>query len=92
MVKTGLPSRVTLFNDFPKNLSGDSRTHLLTDDWVKERPDNGNTDWYLFGYGTDYKAGLKAMTRIGGAVPMTVLTAPNAVPVKPEPPKTEPAK
>jgi alpha-glucosidase (family GH31 glycosyl hydrolase) len=48
----------------------DSHTHLLTDDWVEERPENGNTDWYLFGYGTDYKAALKAMTRIGGAVPL----------------------
>ncbi len=51
-------------------LLDDSSTHLLTDDWVEERPDNGNTDWYLFGYGTDYKAGLKALTRIGGAVPL----------------------
>jgi alpha-glucosidase (family GH31 glycosyl hydrolase) len=51
-------------------LLDDSHTHLLTDDWVKERPDSANTDWYLFGYGLDYKAGLKAMTRIGGAVPM----------------------
>jgi alpha-glucosidase (family GH31 glycosyl hydrolase) len=48
----------------------DSHTHLLTDDWVEERPENGNTDWYLFGYGTDYKAALKAMTRISGAVPL----------------------
>lgn len=51
-------------------LLDDSHSHLLTDDWVEERPENGNTDWYLFGYGTDYRAGLKALTRIGGAVPM----------------------
>ena len=25
---------------------------LLTSDWVRERPENGSTDWYLFGYGT----------------------------------------
>lgn len=51
-------------------LLDDSHTHLLTDDWVEERPDHGNTDWYLFGYGSDYRAALKAMTRIGGMVPL----------------------
>ena len=51
-------------------LLDDSRTPLLTDGWVKERPENGNTDWYLFGYGNDYKAALKAMTRAGGPVPL----------------------
>ena len=51
-------------------LLDDSHSCLLTDDWVKERPDNGNTDWYLFGYGTDYKGALKALTQIGGPVPL----------------------
>ncbi len=51
-------------------LLDDSRSPLLTNDWVQERPENGNTDWYLFGYGHDYKAALKTMTRIGGAVPL----------------------
>ncbi len=51
-------------------LLDDSQTPLLTSDWVRERPGNGNTDWYLFGYGTDYKSALRALTRIGGAVPL----------------------
>ena len=51
-------------------LLDDSQTPLLTGDWVQERPENGSTDWYLFGYGTDYKAALRALTRIGGAVPL----------------------
>jgi len=51
-------------------LLDDSHNQLLTDDWVEERPENGSTDWYLFGYGTDYKAALKALTRIGGPVPL----------------------
>ncbi|MGD1002383.1 MAG: TIM-barrel domain-containing protein [Candidatus Brocadiia bacterium] len=51
-------------------LLDDSQTPLLTSDWVQERPENGSTDWYLFGYGTDYKAALRALTRIGGAVPL----------------------
>jgi alpha-glucosidase (family GH31 glycosyl hydrolase) len=52
------------------HLLDDSHSHLLTDDWVEERPEHGNTDWYLFGYGTDYKGALKALTRIGGPVPL----------------------
>jgi alpha-glucosidase (family GH31 glycosyl hydrolase) len=51
-------------------LLDDSKTPLFTENWVEERPENANTDWYLFGYGHDYKAALKAMTRIGGAVPL----------------------
>ncbi len=36
---------------------------------------------------------LRVCDEMGGAVPMKVLTAPNATPVKPEPPKKkEPAK
>src|SRR5262249_21550604 len=48
----------------------DSKGHLLTEDWVMSRPKNSSTDWYLFGYGSDYKAALKALTHIGGAVPI----------------------
>ncbi len=51
-------------------LLDDSHSHLLVDDWAMERPHNGNTDWYLFGYGRDYKAALKTLTLIGGPVPM----------------------
>src|SRR5262249_20784875 len=51
-------------------LLDDSQRHLLTEDWVVSRPKDSGIDWYLFGYGLDYKAALKAMTRIGGVVPM----------------------
>ncbi|MFH1538290.1 MAG: TIM-barrel domain-containing protein, partial [bacterium] len=51
-------------------LLDDSRRHLLTEDWVEYRPKEAGTDWYLFGYGYDYRAGLKAMAAIGGEVPM----------------------
>jgi len=51
-------------------LLDDSTRHLLTSDWVKERPKDAGTDWYLFGYGDDYKAALKSLTAIGGPVPM----------------------
>lgn len=51
-------------------LLDDSTRHLLTADWVKERPKEAGADWYLFGYGDDYKAALKSMTAIGGVVPM----------------------
>ncbi len=48
----------------------DSRGDLLTSDWVQARPDNLGTDWYLFGYGRDYKTALKSLTTVGGAIPM----------------------
>ncbi|MCZ6695481.1 MAG: alpha-xylosidase, partial [Acidobacteria bacterium] len=51
-------------------LLDDSRRPLLTDDWVAGRPASAGIDWYLFGYGSDYKAALRAMTAVGGAVPM----------------------
>ena len=51
-------------------LLDDSRTPLLTADWVQSRPADAGTDWYLFGYGDDYKDALKSLTAIGGPVPM----------------------
>jgi hypothetical protein len=47
----------------------DSQGHLLVDDWVRAR-EPGGQDWYLFGYGLDFKAALASLTTIGGAVPM----------------------
>lgn len=43
---------------------------LLTGDWVQARPQNAGTDWYLFGYGRDYRAALKSLTLVGGPVPL----------------------
>lgn len=51
-------------------LLDDSHTPLLTPDWVEARPDSDGTDWYLFGYGRNYRAALQSMTAIGGPVPL----------------------
>ena len=48
----------------------DSKTPLLTDTWVESRPENSGSDWYLFGYGHDYKAALESLITIGGRAPM----------------------
>ena len=47
----------------------DSHGPLLTGGWVKARA-RPERDWYLFGYGLDYKAALASLTAIGGAVPL----------------------
>ncbi len=51
-------------------LLDDSKTHILEKDWAASRPEGNATDWYLFGYGSDYKAALKALTKVGGVIPM----------------------
>lgn len=53
-------------------LLDDSQTHLLVDGWVESRPAAvaGNVDWYFFGYGTDYRAALRALGVVSGPVPM----------------------
>ena len=51
-------------------LLDDSQTPLLTQTWVQARPASGETDWYLFGYGDDYRAALKSLAAIGGPVPL----------------------
>lgn len=51
-------------------LLDDSKTPLLTETWVRSRPANTGTDWYLFGYGRDYKAALSSMITIGGKAPV----------------------
>ena len=48
----------------------DSRSPLLTSDWVRSRPQEDGTDWYLFGYGSNYKAALRSLVTIGGAAPL----------------------
>ena len=52
-------------------LLDDSHSPLLTSTWVEARPDTGGTDWYLFGYGDNYRAALKSLTAVGGPVPLT---------------------
>ncbi len=51
-------------------LLDDSRSPLLLDGWVRDRPAGSGTDWYLFGYGDDYHAALKSLAVIGGPVPL----------------------
>lgn len=51
-------------------LIDNSRDPLLDGDWVKARPQNTGTDWYLFGYGADYRAALRSLTTVGGRVPL----------------------
>ena len=52
-------------------LLDDSKSDLFVGDWVQSRPNkDANTDWYLFGYGSDYRAALQSMATIGGPVPL----------------------
>lgn len=51
-------------------LLDDSRSNLLTADWVQSRPQTAGVDWYLFGYGDDYKAAFKSLTAVGGTIPL----------------------
>jgi alpha-glucosidase (family GH31 glycosyl hydrolase) len=51
-------------------LLDDSRSPLFIGDWIQERPKNGGLDWYLFGYGLDYKAAFHSFTAVGGPVPI----------------------
>jgi alpha-glucosidase (family GH31 glycosyl hydrolase) len=48
----------------------DSKSVLSTSDWFEARPNNGALDWYLFGYGLDYKAALKSLTTVSGSIPL----------------------
>ncbi|HUD71704.1 MAG TPA: TIM-barrel domain-containing protein, partial [Dongiaceae bacterium] len=52
-------------------LKDDSKSALLTaDGWVMPRPEGAGDDWYLFGYGADYAAGLRALGAVSGGVPL----------------------
>jgi alpha-glucosidase (family GH31 glycosyl hydrolase) len=64
-------------------LHDDSRGHLLKDFWVAQRPAlpdattepasykiHYRQDWYFFGYGRDYQAGLDALMVVSGKVPL----------------------
>jgi alpha-glucosidase (family GH31 glycosyl hydrolase) len=51
-------------------LLDDSRSVLAVGGWFEERPKNDAIDWYLFGYGLDFKSALKSLTTISGPVPL----------------------
>jgi alpha-glucosidase (family GH31 glycosyl hydrolase) len=48
----------------------DSARPLLKDGWIAARPKDAGLDWYLFGYGRDFKAALKAFAKIAGPAPL----------------------
>ena len=51
-------------------LLDDSQTALFVGDWIESRPKNDGLDWYLFGYGHDYRAAFHSLTAVGGPVPL----------------------
>jgi len=51
-------------------LLDDSQSPLFAGNWIVQRPKNGGLDWYLFGYGLDYKAAFHSFTAVAGPVPL----------------------
>jgi alpha-glucosidase (family GH31 glycosyl hydrolase) len=51
-------------------LLDDSNEPIIHEDWIQERPAGHIIDWYLFSYGTNYKLGLKLLTKISGNIPL----------------------
>lgn len=52
-------------------LLDDSGTPVLTrDGWVRPRGTGAAVDWYLFGYGADYRAAFQAFAAVSGPVPL----------------------
>ena len=47
----------------------DSRRPLIVDGWWRPRP-AGTQDFYLFGYGRDFRAALRALAAVAGPVPL----------------------
>jgi alpha-glucosidase (family GH31 glycosyl hydrolase) len=68
--KGPLPMQQGLLSRGGWHVVDDSKRPLLKDGWIADRPSGSGTDWFLFGYGHDYKAALKALTTVGGPVPL----------------------
>jgi hypothetical protein len=51
-------------------LLDDSTSAVFTANWVEPRPKSGDLDWYLFGYGSDFRAAFRSLTAVGGAIPL----------------------
>ena len=69
-VKAPVPVEPGLLSRDGWALVDNSRDPLLTPDWVQARPKDAGSDWYLFGYGHNYRAALKSLTTVSGAVPL----------------------
>ena len=52
------------------SLADDSNGMILKGGRAAARPAGHGADWFLFGYGLDVKAGLRALTAVSGAVPL----------------------
>lgn len=48
----------------------DTGKPIFVNDWIAPRPVERGLDWYLFGYGSDYKAALASLAAISGPVPI----------------------
>lgn len=54
-------------------LLDDSQRHVMQEGWARTRHELGltdNTDWYLFAYGSDYRAAFSALAIVAGKVPL----------------------
>jgi len=52
------------------HLIDDTGKPILVDGWIKSRPADRGTDWYLFGYGDEYRAALKSLAIVSGPSPL----------------------
>ncbi|MFA6864392.1 MAG: glycoside hydrolase family 31 protein [Sphaerochaetaceae bacterium] len=59
-----------LFSQSGYSVIDDSKTMLLTDDGFVKPRTGGNEDLYFFGYGRDFKAGLKDFYELSGKTPL----------------------
>ncbi|NES95711.1 MAG: DUF5110 domain-containing protein [Desertifilum sp. SIO1I2] len=48
----------------------DSKSALIQEGKLTQRPESDTQDWYFFGYGYDYTQGLQDFVRLCGSVPM----------------------
>lgn len=51
-------------------LLDDSRSVLFKDGWIAPRPANEAIDWYLFGYGYEFRKAIRDLALVGGRVPL----------------------
>lgn len=68
-VKGPAPMEQGLLSRDGWRLVDDSNKLLLKDQWAVPRG-NPEQDWYLFGYGHDYHAALRALTKLSGSAPL----------------------